>query len=281
MNHRMGCCYRPGAAIAIAVVSVLTGTLVSGQQASPPQSPRSLAPIDLAGYWVSIVNEDWRWRMMTPPKGDYASLPLTPQARKVADSWDYEKERGTEEACRPFGVGGIMRMPGRLHISWADDVTLKVETDAGTQTRMLYFDGRGASGPRTWQGHSNATWEFAGQRGSADRNNIPTGGGRGRGRDGQVSTSQGGSLSVVTTNMRAGHLRKNGVPYSENASIEEYFDRLTYPNGDTILIMHTSVEDPLYLQMPFLTSSNFKLERDGSKWKPTPCAIDPPIVLPK
>jgi hypothetical protein len=254
---------------------------LSAQQGGSAARPnaRSVGPIDLTGYWVSIVNEDWRWRMMTPPKGDYASLPLTPMARKVADSWDYEKERGTDDACKPFGAGGIMRMPGRLHITWADDVTLKIETDAGTQTRMLYFDGRAATGPRTWQGHSNATWEFAGQQGGADRNNIPSG----RGRSGAEprNSSQGGSLKVVTTNVRAGHLRKNGVPYSENASIEEYFDRLTYPNGDVILMVRTAIEDPLYLQLPFLTSSNFKRERDGSKWKPTPCAIDPPIVLPQ
>jgi hypothetical protein len=264
------------AATGAIVVSASVG--VSTQQA---QTARAVAPIDLTGYWVSIVNEDWRWRMMTPPKGDYASLPLTPQARKIADSWDYEKERGTEDACKPFGVGGIMRMPGRLHITWADDATLKIETDAGTQTRLLYFDGRAASGPRTWQGHSSATWEPAGQRSGTDRNNIPNSGGRGRGRAGGDSPSRGGSLKVVTTNMRAGHLRKNGVPYSENASIEEYFDRLTYPNGDVILMVRTAVEDAGYLQLPFLTSSNFKFERDGSKWKPTPCAIDPPIVLPK
>jgi hypothetical protein len=249
--------------------------------AQQTQAARAAAPIDLTGYWVSIVNEDWRWRMMTPAKGDYSSLPLTPQARKIADNWDYAKERGSEDACKPFGVGGIMRMPGRLHITWADDATLKIETDAGTQTRLLYFDGRAASGPRTWQGHSTATWEFARSQGGTDRNNIPTGGGRGRGRSDADPTPRGGSLKVVTTNMRAGHLRKNGVPYSENASIEEYFDRLTYPNGDVILVVRTAIEDPEYLQIPFLTSSNFKLERDGSKWKPTPCVIDPPIVVPK
>ena len=54
----------------------------------PPATPRGRAPIDLTGYWVSIVNEDWRWRMVTPPKGDFASVPLNPEGTKVADAWD-------------------------------------------------------------------------------------------------------------------------------------------------------------------------------------------------
>jgi len=247
---------------------------------APPPTPRAAAPIDLTGYWVSIVNEDWRWRMMTPPKGDYASLPLTPQARKIADSWDYAKEQGTDDACKPFGVGGLIRMPGRVHITWQDDVTLKLEFDAGTQTRLLYFDGREPSGPPTWQGHSQATWEPAGL-GAVDRNGIPVGGGRGgRGGRGRANV-QGGSLKVTTANFKGGHLRKNGVPYGERASIEEYFDRLVYPNGDVYLIVRTTIQDPANLTMPFLTSTNFKREADGAKWKPTPCAIDPPVVLPK
>ena len=248
---------------------------------APPPTPQARAPIDITGYWVSVVNEDWRWRMMTPPKGDYASLPLTPQARKTADSWDYAKEQGTDDACKPFGVGGLIRMPGRIHITWQDDVTLKMEFDAGTQTRLLYFDGRDVSGPPTWQGQSQATWEMAGL-GAVDRNGIPVGGGRGgRGGGRGRGNVQGGSLKVITTNFKAGHLRKNGVPYSENASIEEYFDRLVYPNGDVYLLVRTTIEDPANLTLPFLTSTNFKREADGAKWKPTPCVIDPPVVLPK
>jgi hypothetical protein len=248
---------------------------------APLATPRAAAPIDITGYWVSIVNEDWRWRMMTPPKGDYASLPLTPQARKIADSWDYAKEQGTDDACKPFGVGGLIRMPGRIHVTWQDDVTLKMEFDAGTQTRLLYFDDREASGPRTWQGQSQATWEFAGL-GAVDRNGIPVGGGRGgRGGGRGRQDMQGGSLKVITTNFKAGHLRKNGVPYSENAQIEEYFDRLVYPNGDVYLVVRTAIQDPANLTMPFLTSTNFKREPDGSKWKATPCVIDPPVMPPQ
>jgi hypothetical protein len=254
--------------------------------AQAPRTPRSIAPIDLTGYWVAVITEDWRWRMMTPPKGDFASLPLNPEGRRVADTWDLAKDEASGNACKPYGVGNIMRQPGRLHITWQDGNTLKLEFDAGTQTRLLHFGGKAPTGgERTWQGYSVATWEQAGQQLNVDRNGIPVGGrgaggggggGRGRGA-GRGAPPTGGSLNVVTTNMRDGYLRKNGVPYSANAVITEYFDRVgPEPNGDVILNVRTVVEDPKYLQQPFITSTNFKLERDGSKWNPTPCKTDPP-----
>jgi len=246
--------------------------------AETPRTARSAAPIDITGYWVSIITEDWRWRMMTPPKGDYASLPLTNEARRVADGWDLARDEASGNACKPFGVGNIMRMPGRLHITWADDNTLRLDFDAGTQTRLLHFDGSRTppAKERTWQGYSVADWEVAGQQVELDRNGIPVGG-RGRGRGGVPP--RGGALRVVTTHMREGYLRKNGVPYSEDAVVTEYFDRVgPEPNGDVFLIVRTVVEDPKYLTMPFITSTNLKLEPNGSKWNPTPCRIDPPAV---
>src|SRR6185369_9552903 len=253
-----------------------------------PQTPRSIAPIDLTGYWVSIVTEDWRWRMMTPAKGDYASVPINDEGRRVADTWNLAKDEASGLACKPYGVGNIMRMPGRMHITWQDDRTLKVEFDAGTQTRLLHFDtssavaakpGAKATAP-SWQGYSTAQWQIAGQTVDVDRNGIPQvgggGGGRGRGRRGAPPV--GGSLFVTTTNFREGYLRKNGVPYSANATITEYFDKVgPEPNGDVILLVRTVVEDPKYLQMPFITSTHFKLEKDGSKWNPSPCKIDAPV----
>jgi hypothetical protein len=259
------------------LVVMACGLRLAAQQADP--SPRSLAPIDLTGYWVSIVNEDWRWRMLTPPKGDVSSVPVNADGRRATDAWDYEREQTDANACKPFGVGGLTRMPGRLHITWQDDRTLKLEFDAGTQTRLLRFGTAPASSGPTWQGDSTATWEFAGGR-ETDRNGIPTATAAGRGVRPRTDAPKGGALRVNTTNFRPGFLRKNGVPYSDKAKIEEYFDRVTYPNGDTILLVRTVVDDPTYLQLPFITSTNFKLEKDGSKWKPTPCRIDPPVVRP-
>jgi hypothetical protein len=254
-------------------------------QPQPARTAKTAAPIDLTGYWVSVVTEDWRWRMLTPSKGDYASVPLNQEARKIGDTWDLAKDEASGNACRPFGVGNIMRMPGRLHITWQDDSTLKLEFDAGTQTRLLHFDATQppAGGERTWQGYSVAEWEVAGQQLELDRNGIPVGAGAGAGaggrRGGRGEAPRGGSLKVVTTKMREGYLRKNGVPYSDAAVVSEYFDRLgPEPNGDVILIVRTVVDDPKYLTQPFITSTNFKLEPNGSKWNPTPCKIDPPIV---
>ena len=70
------------------------------------------------------------------------------------------------------------------------------------------------------------------------------------------------------------------MPYSDQASIVEYFDRISYPNGDEVLLVRTVVEDPQYLQVPFITSTNFKREPSDAKWKATPCAIDPPVERP-
>src|ERR1041384_6692851 len=105
----------------------------AGQQA--PASPRANAPIDLTGYWVSVVTEDWRWRMVTPPKGDYSSVPMTRDARMVADTWDVSKDG----SCLAYGAAGLLRIPTRLRFSWESDTVLELATDAGSQTRRLVF----------------------------------------------------------------------------------------------------------------------------------------------
>ncbi len=261
---------------------------------APPRTPRTIAPIDITGYWVALITEDWRWRMLTPPKGDYASVPINDEGRRVADTWNLTKDDAAGLSCKPYGVGNIMRMPGRMHITWQDDTTLKVEFDAGTQTRLLNFANRapaaGAKVQKTWQGYSAADWEIAGQSVAVDRNGIPVpppagrggrGGGGGGGGRGGAAPPRGGALHVVTTNFREGYLRKNGVPYSETATITEYFDKVgPEPNGDVVLLVRTVVEDPKYLQVPFITSTHFKLEKDGAKWNPSPCKIDPPVEVP-
>ena len=116
---------------AVAFVTVASG-YAQGRGAAPPRSPQADAPVDLTGYWVSLVTEDWRFRMFTAPKGDFTGVPLNPQGRTVAQAWDAAKDTGSGQGCKAYGAGGVMRIPGRLHITWADEVTLKVETDAGT-----------------------------------------------------------------------------------------------------------------------------------------------------
>jgi len=276
----------------VVLVVLAIGVRLAAQSAEP--TPRSLAPIDLIGYWVSIVNEDWRWRMLTPPKGDISSVPVNAEGRRATEAWDYAREQTADNACKPFGVGGLTRMPGRLHITWQDDRTLKLEFDAGTQTRLLHFD-RTAVPPaeRTWQGFSSAQWEGPGVgRGPADDprvaggglldRGVPGGGGQGlRGGPpprGIAQINRGGSLKVVTTQFREGYLRKNGVPYSESATMTEYFNRLPpHPNGDQWLHVLTIVDDPRYLREPFYTSTDFRLEANDAQFSPGPCQTAPPL----
>ncbi len=247
-----------------ATLGISTAAQRGSEPPKPPPTPQAAAPLDITGNWVSIVTEDWRYRMVVPKKGDYASVPLNPEGKKVADTWDPGKT--SADGCKPFGAAALMRVPGRLKISWENDSTLKIETDAGQQTRLLHFEpspraqSRDAkpSRPqttRTWQGYSVAEWE---------RVNPPGGAG--------ASTQEApraGTLKVVTTNLRAGYLRKNGVPYSDEAVVTEYFDRLT--SGSEWLTVLTIVDDPRYLTTPFVTSTHFKREPDASKWMPTPC----------
>jgi len=197
--------------------------------------------------------------MRTPPKGDYASVPMTPAATKVADGWDPARDTAAGEQCRSYGAPAIMRVPGRIRISWENDNTLKVETEAGTQTRLFHFTAPPASTTPGWQGTSAANWIVAG------------GGGR---RGGGAAGARSGSLRVITTNARPGYLRKNGVPYSADARVTEHFNRTNEPNGDSWLVVSTLVEDPQYLSQRFIVSTHFKKLPDGSAWNPTPCVAE-------
>ena len=142
------------AALALAASATLVAQGPPGRGGGPPPTPRAAAPVDFTGNWVSIVSEDWRWRMITPPKGDYANIPVNAEARRVGDTWDPAKDEAAGEQCRAYAAPAIMREPGRLRISWQDDTTLKIETDAGQQTRLFHFGGRPPEGGMpSWQGY--------------------------------------------------------------------------------------------------------------------------------
>jgi hypothetical protein len=287
--------YRISSAVLLGLVGTLIAAGASAQRGPGPgpgpgaASARDGAPIDLTGTWVSVVSEDWRHRMATPRVGDYESVPIGANGRRVADAWDLAADNAAGLECKAFGVGGIMRQPGRLRIDWDDPQTLRIDFDAGTQTRLLHFAGTAPEGTeKTWQGWSNARWDRPpGRRGGAPRAQIgnsqgPTvAGGGGLGQRGgpppSASIYEGGSLTVTTTNFREGYLRKNGVPYSENATITEYFHRLPeQANGDVYLLVITVVQDPTNLNGPFYTSTHFRLEPDASGFEPTPCSTAPP-----
>ena len=229
---------------------------------APPSTPKAAAPIDLTGYWVSVVTEDWRWRMVTPLKGDAASIPTNAEARKVIDAWDPAKDEAAGLQCKSYGAPAIMRVPGRLHITWQDDHTLRIEMDAGQQMRVLHFGGEAPKGATpSWQGYSSAKWEGPAPASNPPVPFIPAP------RLGAKSRS----LEVVTTQLRAGYLRKNGVPYSDKTVLKEYYDRFDEPNGDNWFMVTTVVEDPVYLAIPVVTTTHFRRVADASGWHPEPC----------
>ena len=233
---------RPRFAVMLAALAcAATLPPAASQDRGPaPSTAKASAAVDLTGYWVAFVTEDWRFRMVTPHKGDFRGVPLTEAGRKIADRWDPAADEASGNQCKAYGAGAIMRAAARFHITWQDDETMRVESDYGTQTRLFHFKSGPAPRERTWQGYSIAEWQ------------------------------RPASLKVTTTNMRSGYLRKNGVPYSENAAVTEYFDIAPHPDGGQVLLVTTIVDDPQYLQQPVIVSSQFKKEADGSKWDPTP-----------
>lgn len=240
---------------------VVPAAAQEGRGRGDAPTPRANAPIDLTGYWVSLVTDDWRWRMVTPPKGDILYLPVNDEGKKTAEAWDPAKDEAAGEACRAYGAGGIMHLPGRLHITWDNDTTLKLETDTGQQTRVFAFGGSKAAGDATWQGSSAATWE------------LPAGRGRGRGGAGAANPSRPGtSLRVETTNMRPGYYRRNGVPYGAKAHMTEWFTTVSEPDGNTYLVVTKILEDPQYMNGPYVRTVQFKKQPDATGWNPTPCS---------
>ena len=241
----------------IATGSVFGQGRGGGGRGAPPAG-KPAAPFDPAGYWVSIVGEDWRWRMF-PNKGDYGAAPLNAEARKTADSWDPAKDAAAGEQCKGYAAPVVMRVPGRLHVTWQDDQTLKIETDAGQQTRLFHFANPPQAQSEDWQGVSKAEWDF----GNAGAGGFFAGGPGG---------PRPGSLKVVTTKMRPGYVTRNGAPYSGNATLTEYYDLIKEPNGVEYLVLTSVVDDPAYLTQPMWTAVHFKKQSNATGWNPIACA---------
>lgn len=249
--RRLVCILHSSFCIAVLCAASLDAQRGRGAGAAPA-SPRDSAALDLTGYWVSVITEDWKYRMVTPRNGVFDSLPLNAEGRKLGAGWDPAKDDAAGESCRAYTAANVMRLPGRIHITWRDATTLQVDTDAGTQTRLFHFGGTPPATPDpSWQGYSVAQWEYA-----------P--GGRGAPRT--------GNLKVVTTNLRTGYVRKNGAPHSDKAVVTEYFDINTIANGDQWLTITTKVEDPVYFSRPYITTTDFKKLPSAAGWNPTPCS---------
>jgi hypothetical protein len=201
---------------------------------------------------VAQITEDWKERIHAAAKGDVGGIPVSQAGRREVAAWD----PATANSCKAYGAGGILRMPGRLHIT-SEGSNFRIETDAGNQTRLLSF-GTPSGQPGDSQGVSVASW---------DRPAPPlsgfTLGGRGGGG--------GGSLKVVTTQAKPGWLARNGVPYGAKATFTEYWDLHEVPGGDTLLVVSVEVTDPDYLSGPYWYSVHFKKQANANGWNPQPC----------
>jgi hypothetical protein len=227
------------------------GKAPAAAKAKAKQTPQSMAPIDITGTWVSVVTEDWMFRMVTPPKGQMLGVPVTAAARAAANAWDPAADEASGNACKAFGAAGVMRQPGRIRITWADPETLKIETEAGTQTRLFHFTDVAATEP-TWQGNSQASWEIAQTAAGAPRR---------------------GNLKVTTSNLKPGYVRTNGVPYGPGTLLTEYYGLHSADNADDWLVATTQVHDPVNFTTDFITSTHFKKLPSNAAWTPTPCQV--------
>lgn len=223
---------------------------------------RASAPIDLTGTWVSIVSEDWRWRMTTPLIGDFANIPENEAAREIGMAWTPESNVGNE--CIAYGAPAIMHRPGRIKIDWEDDLTLKMEFDAGMQTRLFHFGETMSTTALSRQGYTVAKWEAPPAPTTLNGLRI--------GQTPRVGTTTR-SLEAVTTNLIAGYLRKNGIPHSDQTVVTEYFDVFETPDGRAWFVDTIIVEDPVYLVEPWVTTMHFLKEEDDSKWNPQECFV--------
>jgi hypothetical protein len=261
---------RAAAAIAAGALLLAPATLWAqqrgpGQRGAAHVSARAEAPFDPTGYWVSLVTHDWVFRMTVPQRGQYTDIPISVAGRQFADAWNPATDEAAGKQCEAYGAAVIMQVPGRLHISWLDDDTLRVDTDAGMQTRLLHFEH--ATGPQdppaSWQGVSMAHWMLF---------RLPAA--RGAAAQDQARGPHYGWLQVATTDMLPGLLRKNGLPYSAQARLNEnWVLNQDAADGTRYLTVTTVVNDPVYLSAPLVQNAIFKQEADGSKWDPTACSL--------
>ena len=251
-------------AVLLSFASFAVNVPTHAQPPTDTRSARERAPIDLTGQWVAVVDEDWRWRMVTPPVGDTSSLPVNDRARAAAAAWDLERDKAEGNLCKAFAGPGLIRQPTRIRIDWEDDDTLRLEFDAGRQVRRLEFTSQ-APIERALQGYSEARWSRQTQS---------------RGVFGQRTPPEGGSLVVRTTQLTGGYLRPNGVPFSERTTVKEFFNTFTLPDAGAWLILTMVVDDPEYLTTELVVSSQFKKEASRGAWNPRPCDIAPPLRAP-
>jgi hypothetical protein len=249
------------------------GGFGAGRAGGPPPSAEESAPVDLTGTWVSLVTEDWIERMS----------PDSPASGSGGGAFGFGRGRGgagaaapaitSDDPCAAYGAGGIMRVPGRLKLSWQDENTLLLEYDAGSQRRIIHFDNDEApvaAGP-SLQGSSTASWEGGGG-GRRSRGGPQRGFGAPADARAAAAPMPWQSLEIVTTNLSPGYLLSSRSWYGGGARLTEL---LRYHNdfGREYFTVTAVIEE--IGQTTSTTSSTFKKEPDDSKFEPTGCEIKP------
>jgi glyoxylase-like metal-dependent hydrolase (beta-lactamase superfamily II) len=190
---------------------------------------------DIAGEWNALYHEDQPHRIPGPELGDYTGLPINDAGRLKADSWDASILTLREHQAKPHPSTYSLRGPANIRIRRELDpvtqqtVGYELFGTFGQATRMLWLDGRPhppGHAAHTWAGFSTARWD-------------------------------GIALVVFTTHLKAGWLQRNGVAHSDQATMTERFIR----HGNHLLVV-TIVEDPIYLEEPFVRTTNWILNPD-------------------
>jgi cyclase len=191
------------------------------------------AQADFSGEWSARYHEDYEHRIPGPTVGDYTGLPINDAARLKADSWDASILSLREHQAKPHPSTYSLRGPANIRIRKEVDpitqraVGFEIFGTFGQATRTIWLDGRSHpsdTAPHTWAGFSTGVWE-------------------------------GQALTVTTTHLKAGWLQRNGVAHSDRATMTERFIR----HGNLLTVV-TIVDDPIYLEEPFVRSTNWVLD---------------------
>jgi hypothetical protein len=211
-----------------------------------------MAQMNLSGVWNMTLNEDFPDRLAGPELGDYTGIPLNAAARARAEAWDASLIELPEYQCRVH--------PPDYAPSFAG-IRMWEETDKATQNllaihlhhfawgteRTIWMDGRPHPPDyalHTSMGFSTGKW------------------------DGDI-------LTVTTTHLKEGWIRRNGVPRSDRATVTEHFIR----HGDNLTWV-TVIKDPAYLTETMIRSRDYTFDLTG-QIQPYPCESVEEIARPK
>jgi len=214
------------------------------------------AQIDLSGDWSTLYHEDSAHRGAGPELGDYTGMPINEAGRLKAESWDASILSLRERQCVPHISTYALRGPATIRI-WRDppdpttgNVAAYHILGSYGRPRTIWVDGRphpSRYAPHTWTGFSTGRWD-------------------------------GNTFIVTTTHVKTGWIQRNGVAHSDQATMTEYFVR-----HQNHLLVVTLIEDPIYLEEPFVRTTNFALTLTGAPndWGSCGPAVDEVAGHPK